>query len=509
MLGDTYEIVREVATGGMGTVYEARNVRLAKRRLAVKVLSKLTSKSSELLPRFRREAEIGASLNHPNIITVTDWNTLPNGLPFFVMEFLEGESLAMRLRRERLSRDVGHHILHSIGGALIAAHQQGVIHRDLKPSNVFLARVEGSSTPFVKVLDFGISKLIFDETLETTSKLLGTPRYMSPEQVRNRPVDERSDEFALAAIAYEVFGGQLAFPGDSLEAILYHVVHDDPIPLATLCPDLSPTVIAAIERGMAKRPDDRFDTIKDFLAAIREDGDPALVPREAATISGGASRREPMMNSSRVIEAKRGNTQPGVDDPGRLEIPKRGATAWVIIALLVALVGALFAYQTLKPLKPDPSLSTNTNTAPDAAPLANPNPSTNTNGDVETPEQPDPAENTNTSPNPNDEPATAEPDMPELAPVKAPPPVAELPKVTARLDLAEEEYAAGKYRVAIRLAQQSLKDQRTARAHRIITQGYCGLKDLGGANAAFVSVSRRDRRRVLSECRKYGVEPQI
>ncbi|MEO0814573.1 MAG: protein kinase, partial [Myxococcota bacterium] len=99
VVGDTYEIVREIATGGMGTVYEARNVRLSASRVAVKVLSKLTTRSAELLPRFRREAEIGASLNHPNIIRVMDWNTLPDGLPFFVMEYLEGESLASYMTR--------------------------------------------------------------------------------------------------------------------------------------------------------------------------------------------------------------------------------------------------------------------------------------------------------------------------------------------------------------------------------------------------------------------------
>ncbi|MEM6532178.1 MAG: serine/threonine-protein kinase [Myxococcota bacterium] len=492
VIGETYEIVREVATGGMGTVYEARNVRLSKRRLAVKVLSKLTSKSAELLPRFRREAEIGASLNHPNIITVTDWNTLPNGLPFFVMEYLEGESLATRLRREKLGREMGYHVLESVGGALIAAHQQGVIHRDLKPSNVFLARVEGSAKPFVKVLDFGISKLIFDETLETTSKLLGTPRYMSPEQVRNRPVDERSDGFALATIAYEIFGGRLAFPGDSLEAILFHVVHDDPTPLAELCPDLEPSVIAAVEKGMAKSPDERFDSIKDFLVALRPDGAPAQ-EREANTVLGGSEstseRPEPLMNSPRVIEAKRGNTMPEHDESSKIELSKRGGMVWIAVAFIVMLAGTFFVSRSLN------------------QPIIEPEPAPK-------PKPEDPIKTTVTDDPPPDEPPSepaqpVTPATPTLDPATPNRPAAELPGVAARLNLAEKEYAAGKYRVAIRLAQQSLKDQRTPRAHRIITQGYCGLKDLGGANAAFLSVNRRDRRRVVSECRKYGIEPQI
>ncbi|MEL6545719.1 MAG: serine/threonine-protein kinase, partial [Myxococcota bacterium] len=313
VVGDTYEIVREIATGGMGTVYEARNVRLSASRVAVKVLSKLTTRSAELLPRFRREAEIGASLNHPNIIRVMDWNTLPDGLPFFVMEYLEGESLASYMTRNlpKVDLRLALHIVEHTAAALFAAHQQGVIHRDLKPSNIYLSGV-GLELPFIKVLDFGISKLIFDETLETTSKLLGTPRYMSPEQVRSKPLDPNADQFALATITYELCCGRNAFPGKSLEAILYHVVHDEPEPLEKLNPALPQHLISAIRRGMAKKPDERFANVQTFVRALK--GQPENAP--AVQTSTPDAPEEGTLELEDLARLQRGDTlPPGEESP--------------------------------------------------------------------------------------------------------------------------------------------------------------------------------------------------
>lgn len=525
VVGDTYEIVREVATGGMGTVYEARNVRLSKRRVAVKVLSKLTTKSAELLPRFRREAEIGASLNHPNIITVTDWNTLPDGLPFFVMEFLEGESLAERMRRSRLDFDLGMSVLDSVAGALHAAHQQGVIHRDLKPSNVFLARVEGSDRPFVKVLDFGISKLIFDETLETTSKLLGTPRYMSPEQVRNRPLDVRSDEFALATMAYEIFSGRLAFPGDSLESILYHVVHDDPVALREHAPELPEHIVSAIERGMAKDPDARFDSVGEFSAALRGEWvRPSATTSEMATAildsaDVGSPSSGPVRNTPEVLAAQRGDTLliPAADryrDTSSLAIARRRLVAWLAGGSLLLGVGAVFAYQVSGPDKRDASsavaeLGSEAGSDPDPTSESDPSsddgPSPDRNSDPDPP--PDGgAEDPTTPGSENTTPVDVSPSSNPETPARNTARPSEPRDVANRLNRAEKQLEAGRYRDALRLAQQSMIQQKTPRAHRIMTLCYCGMRDLGSAKASLHRVPAGDRKRVMSQCRALGLD---
>ena len=138
VLADTYEVVRPIATGGMGTVYEGRHLRLRERKVAIKVLRTDTAMShKELARRFRREAEICAKLTHPNIVSVTDWNTLPDESPYFVMEYLHGESLHDRLERGPLSQDEVENVLRQVTAALSSAHAHDIVHRDLKPSNIF------------------------------------------------------------------------------------------------------------------------------------------------------------------------------------------------------------------------------------------------------------------------------------------------------------------------------------------------------------------------------------
>lgn len=284
VVADSYRVVRLLGRGGMGEVYEVDHLRM-NGRFALKVLVGPLDAHGAAVERFRREAEVTSALKHPNIVTVFDFNRLPDGRPFFVMERLDGRELSVMLADERrlpLARVAA--IVEQIAQGLAAAHARGVVHRDLKPANVFVVPLVGSSQELVKVLDFGISK-VREESSRLTNKeaVLGTPGYMAPEQATGRSgeSDARADQFALATIAYELVTGRRAFDGATNVAVLYQIVHEEPRRFAAwglACP----AVEAVLRRALAKGPEARFRSITDFAqafaAAVREDGETKTVP---------------------------------------------------------------------------------------------------------------------------------------------------------------------------------------------------------------------------------------
>ncbi len=263
VLGDAYRLVRRLAEGGMGTVYEAEQLRLRK-RCAVKVMSHELTSNREAFTRFHREAEILSQLAHPHIVQIADFGTAPGGQPYLVMEYLDGEDLARRLQRTgRLPLADAVRIVRQIASALAATHGRGIVHRDLKPANIFLLAVEGEPD-FVKVVDFGISKVKNADTkLTQTAALMGTPHYMSPEQASGRvtAIDHRTDQWALACIAWEMLSGRPPFDDKEITALFYNVVHASPSPLAERVVGLPPDVEAVLRRALSKRPGDRFASI--------------------------------------------------------------------------------------------------------------------------------------------------------------------------------------------------------------------------------------------------------
>jgi serine/threonine protein kinase len=273
VLRDTYELTSLLGKGGMGSVFLARHLRLPGKQVAVKVLHTEEELTDEQFTRFRREAEIASQLGHPNIVEVLDFHSLENGTPYLVMEYLRGESLAQRLRKGRLSVREAFSIARQMGSALHAAHRAGVVHRDLKPANVLLVPTdsEGMVAERVKLLDFGISKLMGSQTLQTQDHvLIGTPRYMSPEQAmgRNRDIDARTDIFALGSIVYEMLSGDSPFGGGTIAEVVYRVVHEHPESLATRCPDLPARAVTAVERALAKNPKERYQDVATFIAEL-------------------------------------------------------------------------------------------------------------------------------------------------------------------------------------------------------------------------------------------------
>ncbi|PTL78181.1 serine/threonine-protein kinase [Vitiosangium sp. GDMCC 1.1324] len=296
VLRDTYEITSLLGKGGMGAVFLARHRRLPGKQVAVKVLLNSASLNPELYARFRREAEIASQLGHPNIVEVLDFDTLQDGTPFLVMEYLRGESLEQRLSRGPLPLDAALSLTRQIGSALQAAHRAGVVHRDLKPANVFLVPTDSGGVvgERVKLLDFGISKMLDSQTLQTQDAvLIGTPQYMAPEQAlgKNSEVDARTDLFALGCIVYEMLSGRTPFAGEggSIVQVVFRIVHTQPEPLASLCPDLPGAIVSAVERALAKTPQDRYPDVASFIAE--------LTGRPLQSLSGAPV---PSFSSSRV-----------------------------------------------------------------------------------------------------------------------------------------------------------------------------------------------------------------
>ncbi|HEY1086779.1 MAG TPA: serine/threonine-protein kinase, partial [Archangium sp.] len=266
LVGETWEIERQLGRGGMGEVWLAKNRRLAGKQVAIKVLHVDRQLPQEALARFKREAEIAARLEHPNIVQVLDFDTLPTGQPFLVMEFLKGTSLALRARGRTMDLPQVSNVMRQVGAALQAAHRAGVVHRDLKPENIFL--VPTAAGDQVKVLDFGISKLSDSNTVQTTdSVLIGTPLYMSPEQAlgQNSEVSPQSDLFSLGSICYELFTGQAPFVADNIAKVVFRIAYEKHAPLATLRPDLPRTAVEAVEHALEKERQRRTPDIDTFV----------------------------------------------------------------------------------------------------------------------------------------------------------------------------------------------------------------------------------------------------
>jgi eukaryotic-like serine/threonine-protein kinase len=263
-----YEIIAQLGAGGMGEVYRAMDPRIG-REVAVKVLPPAYAEDSERLSRFEQESRAAGMLNHPGILSVYDAGH-EKGIHFLVTELLDGETLREKLKSPSPQRKIIDYAL-QIAKGLAAAHDRGIIHRDLKPENLFVTR-DGR----VKILDFGLAKLIQKETpsaevskLNTESPIsvagviLGTIGYMSPEQVRGKPADARSDVFAFGAILYEMICGKRAFHGETVADTMSCILEKDPTELSVTTPTVAPAMARIVEHCLEKNPAQRFQSMHD------------------------------------------------------------------------------------------------------------------------------------------------------------------------------------------------------------------------------------------------------
>ncbi len=267
MKAGRYEIVGELGRGAMGVVYKATDPVIG-RAVAVKTI-KLSEEGTglsrpELLSRFQTEARAAGLLTHPNIVVVFDAGE-EEGLYYITMELVEGKSVQLLL-------DAGHafplprvlRIMEQTCSALHFAHERNVVHRDIKPANIMLT---GDDT--VKVTDFGTAKILQFGTVQQTAHVMGTPSYMSPEQVKGRAVDGRSDIFSLGVMLYEMITGEKPFPGQSITTVIYKIVNEEPVPPRQINPSIHPGISAAVMKALAKEPEDRYQTCREMLEDLR------------------------------------------------------------------------------------------------------------------------------------------------------------------------------------------------------------------------------------------------
>jgi len=264
-----YSVVRVIGRGGMGVVYEGVHEALGK-RVAIKTLIAATGQSQDVTARFLREGKAAARIRHPHVCDVFDVG-VHEGVPYLVMEYLEGEDLGSYIENRPLLRpDEIADLIIPVASALSAAHEAGVIHRDLKPDNVFIVR--GKSGALVpKLLDFGISKLDDAQALNLTgtNAILGTPYYMSPEQAgSSRTVDHRSDVFSLGVILYQCATRELPFKGDSLFQLLGAILHTEPVRASQISHSLPAAFEGVIGRAMQKDPNRRYQTAAQLGGAL-------------------------------------------------------------------------------------------------------------------------------------------------------------------------------------------------------------------------------------------------
>jgi serine/threonine-protein kinase len=279
LLGTTllgrYRILELIGSGAMGAVYRAEQVGL-QRPVALKVLKKQADSHADVPARFEREARAMSALTHPNTVRVYDFGSTEQGLLFLAMELLEGDLATDRLSESEPLPIVTaiswtQQVLRSLG----EAHAKGIVHRDIKPDNIFVARVQGELLPVIKVLDFGIAKAVGGdqkldqfETLDGT--VFGTPRYMSPEQAQGKPIDHRSDLYAVGIMLYELLVGAPPFVDKDAVVVMAKHIREHPLPLRRVAPSRTfpESLQRVLDRALSKTPEDRFQNADEFEHAL-------------------------------------------------------------------------------------------------------------------------------------------------------------------------------------------------------------------------------------------------
>ena len=328
-----YRVAKMVGRGGMGAVFLAQDLTL-ERPVAIKVLPPEVSHDETLVGRFEREARTAAKLDHPNIIPIFAVES-SGDLHYFVMKFVDGESLEQVLASGVLSIEQSQECLWEAARALGHAHTRKVVHRDVKPGNIMFDH-DGR----VMIADFGISKAMQSSTQYTqTGQVIGTPFYMSPEQAKGQEVDGRSDQYSLAVVGFQMITGRLPFQDQAVHTIIYKHIFEEPPSIRELCPECPAYVAAALHKALAKEPDGRFPTMDEFAAAVMPH---RRVTSALGAGSGGAERASPDAPTT-ITPA----TGPTIVTPQKEPKKRRvgAATALVSALLLVSGGSGYWAWQ--------------------------------------------------------------------------------------------------------------------------------------------------------------------
>jgi serine/threonine protein kinase len=359
IVADRYHILKKLGEGGMGTVYLAEHVKMG-RKSAVKVMNPGMGEDPDAISRFNREAANASKISHPNVAAVYDFGETSDGLIYLAMEFIEGPSLTKVIQDHgALPPERAADITRQAAEALSVAHDMGIVHRDLKPDNIMIARNRDGSD-CVKVVDFGIAKAANNEAQKVTKTgmVVGTPEYMSPEQLAGDKLDGRSDLYSLALVAFNMFTGKLPFPAESAQEAMILRLTESPKTLAEMRPEVSwsPEVQAIMDRALAREADGRYGSAHEFgqelaRAVGKMDTHAAMtsagthvMSAAAAAPAGGTSKLKtvPQTRMSDATPPKSITPQPMQSTPA----PARSKTPMLIAAGVIAVVaigGGVFA----------------------------------------------------------------------------------------------------------------------------------------------------------------------
>ncbi|HLK64406.1 MAG TPA: serine/threonine-protein kinase [Bryobacteraceae bacterium] len=341
-----YKIVRELGRGAMGIVYHAIDPNIG-RPVAIKTIqlggTRTPEEQDRLRERLFREARSAGILSHPGIVTIYDVEQ-QGDLAYIAMEYVDGPTLDQLLSEQRaVDPDLMFSILAQTAVALDYAHQKGIVHRDIKPANIMIAGPSSGSPGTVKITDFGIAKVTASEQFTMTGTIVGTPHYMSPEQVQGQPVDGRSDQFSLAVISYEMLTGEKPYTGDHLTTVVYKIVAEEPAPPHRLNPTLAGPIEAAIRKGLAKKPDGRFRNCQEFVESLEK---ACAATQGWRTIPRGGSLNEPTIPEVKKPSIVLPPARRRVDASGTAErsAPQKSGfltflLAMVVVTALLALIG--------------------------------------------------------------------------------------------------------------------------------------------------------------------------
>src|SRR5262245_7610962 len=322
-----YEIVAKIGQGAMGDVYKAHDP-ILNRDVAIKTMSATIGADEELRKRFHREAQAAARLNHPGIVSVYDFGE-EAGKIYMAMELLEGKDLRAMIGKVPMSIDRKLTMIVQICEAMSFAHAKEVVHRDLKPGNIHI-QPNGQ----IKIMDFGLARLASSE-MTRTGMVMGTPNYMSPEQVRGERADARSDVFSLGAVFYEILANKKPFEADSLHAVLFQVMQGEPEPIENLVPELPQEIGDIIRAAMSKEPVQRFTNAGEMADALRhvtgQIAQPATMMGDATIVSGeghvpGPSSRPPASRPPSTVGSVALRNRPASHPPRSTVMPRQPRT---------------------------------------------------------------------------------------------------------------------------------------------------------------------------------------